>query len=52
MSSTIQISLNTEREIQIGKIKTANKKYQNLVPGEIAKLLLFEKIDELSGKKP
>lgn len=51
MSSTVQVSLNTEREIQIGKIKSSQKRFAGMVTGEIAKILLFEKIDEIIGDK-
>ncbi len=51
MSSTIQISLNTEREIQLDKIKSKRKSFASLPNSEVAKALLFEKIEELIGDK-
>ena len=51
MSSTIQISLNTEREIQLDKIRSKRKAFHGLPNSEVAKALLLEKIEEEIGDK-
>jgi hypothetical protein len=47
MSSSIPISLNNEREIQISEVKKRRKDCASLSSSDIVKKLFFEKLDEV-----
>ena len=51
MSQTFQISCNKVRLIQLDQIKNSQSEYKNMVLEDVAKSLLFKKIDELAADK-
>lgn len=51
MSSTTQIVLNNEREIQVDLAKKKRKDLSALSSSDVVKKLFFEKLDEVTGEK-